>query len=177
MLPVVENLHKNGNHHVSHARSGWFLFWLLMLACFHVGAQAPATPPAVTDPAAVAVAPASAPAAPASLVATPPAPTVAAPAAAAMPALPAPMTRPGMVPTDTINGADTAWMMTSTALVLLMTLPGIALFMAAWCARKMFSTQWPRCRDLSVVSLLGLLWAILGVHPWQRNAGSLYRRH
>ena len=29
---------------------------------------------------------------------------------------------------DTINGADTAWIMVSTALVLFMTLPGLALF-------------------------------------------------
>jgi hypothetical protein len=28
-----------------------------------------------------------------------------------------------------INGADTAWMLTSTVLVLFMTLPGLALFM------------------------------------------------
>ena len=41
---------------------------------------------------------------------------------------PPPPSKPGLVGQDTINGADTAWMMTSTALVLLMTLPGIALF-------------------------------------------------
>ena len=35
---------------------------------------------------------------------------------------------PTVVAQSTINAADTAWMMTSTALVLLMTLPGIALF-------------------------------------------------
>ena len=39
-----------------------------------------------------------------------------------------PLTQPGRVGVGTINGADTGWMMTSTALVLLMTLPGIALF-------------------------------------------------
>ena len=32
---------------------------------------------------------------------------------------------------DVINGADTAWIMTSTALVLFMTLPGLALFYEA----------------------------------------------
>ena len=30
---------------------------------------------------------------------------------------------------DTIVGADTAWILTATALVLLMTLPGLALFL------------------------------------------------
>ena len=29
---------------------------------------------------------------------------------------------------DEINGADTAWMLTSTALVLFMTIPGLSLF-------------------------------------------------
>ena len=33
--------------------------------------------------------------------------------------------------TDTINGADTAWMLTCTALVLIMT-PGLAFFTEAW---------------------------------------------
>ena len=47
--------------------------------------------------------------------------------AAAAPA-PMPLTQPGWVSVGTINDADTSWMMTSTALVLLMTLPGIALF-------------------------------------------------
>ena len=35
---------------------------------------------------------------------------------------------PGLVPVSQISAADTAWVMVSTALVLLMTLPGIALF-------------------------------------------------
>ena len=37
---------------------------------------------------------------------------------------------------DSLNGADTAWIMASTALVLFMTLPGLALFTAAWCAAR-----------------------------------------
>ncbi|WP_066269384.1 ammonium transporter [Hydrogenophaga palleronii] len=44
--------------------------------------------------------------------------------ASAAPAL----TAPGLVDAGTVQGADTAWLMVSTALVLLMTLPGIALF-------------------------------------------------
>ena len=31
-----------------------------------------------------------------------------------------------------IDGADTAWIMTSTALVLFMTIPGLSLFYVAW---------------------------------------------
>ena len=41
-----------------------------------------------------------------------------------------------LVPQGSLNGADTAWLMTSTALVLLMTLPGIALFYAGMVRRK-----------------------------------------
>ena len=55
-------------------------------------------------------------------------------AGAAVPS--APLTRPGLVSADTLSAADTAWMMTSTALVLLMTLPGIALFYAGMVRKK-----------------------------------------
>jgi len=56
--------------------------------------------------------------------------------AGSVPAALAPLSKPGLVDISTINGADTAWMMTSTALVLLMTLPGIALFYAGMVRRK-----------------------------------------
>ena len=46
------------------------------------------------------------------------------------------LTRPAMVPAGRLSGADTAWMMTATALVLLMTLPGVALFYAGMVRRK-----------------------------------------
>ena len=51
------------------------------------------------------------------------------------PAIAAPLTRPALVAQDTVNAAHTGWMMTSTALVLLMTLPGIALFYAGMVRR------------------------------------------
>ena len=44
--------------------------------------------------------------------------------------------QPQWVPFDSIRTADTAWMMTATALVLFMTLPGIALFYAGMVRRK-----------------------------------------
>ncbi len=53
-------------------------------------------------------------------------PDVAAAQVTNAPAAAAPLSRPSVVSADTISAADTAWMMTSTALVLLMTLPGIA---------------------------------------------------
>ena len=37
-----------------------------------------------------------------------------------------------------LNGANTAWILTSTALVLLMTLPGLALFYGGLVRKKMY---------------------------------------
>ena len=37
---------------------------------------------------------------------------------------------------DALSGADTAWILTSTALVLFMTIPGLSLFYGGWFARK-----------------------------------------
>lgn len=43
---------------------------------------------------------------------------------------------PHVVPVHQINAANTSWMLTSTALVLLMTVPGLALFYAGDGAQK-----------------------------------------
>ncbi|MES2584876.1 MAG: ammonium transporter [Pseudomonadota bacterium] len=73
---------------------------------------------------------------------------------------PAALTRPGLVAQDSINGADTAWMMTSTALVLLMTLPGIALFYGGMVRKKnVLNTM--ACVVASA-ALVSLLWFAVG---------------
>src|SRR5689334_7195151 len=72
----------------------------------------PAAPAAAAPAAAAPAADAAAPAAPAAAATAAPA---AAPAAAAAPA-------------PTPNKGDTAWMITATAFVILMTIPGLALF-------------------------------------------------
>jgi Amt family ammonium transporter len=61
---------------------------------------------------------------------------------------------------DGINAADTAWMMTSTALVLLMTLPGIALFYGGMVRKK--SVINTMASVVSVAALLSLLWFAVG---------------
>src|SRR3984957_20344636 len=61
------------------------------------------------------------------------APAAAAPATAA--AAPAP-TEPFLVTSDKISGGDTAWMLTSTALVLMMCIPGLALFYGGMVRKK-----------------------------------------
>ncbi len=123
------------------------------LAFHQVHAQAPG--PEVATSAAMPAPMASA----AEAVAPPPVAAVAAPAAAIPPA-PAPLKAPGLVGTDTINGADTAWMMTSTALVLLMTLPGIALFYAGMVRRK--SVLSVMACVVATCAIVSLLWFLVG---------------
>ncbi len=72
---------------------------------------------------------------------------------------PAP-TQPMLVAADTLNGADTAWLLTATALVLLMTLPGIALFYAGMVRRK--SVLNTMASVLAVAALVSLLWFAVG---------------
>src|SRR5665213_2275075 len=80
---------------------------MLLAGAAHAQDAAPAPPAAATE------------AAPASATATP-----AAPAAAATPAPPK------------IDSGDTAWMLTSSALVLMMTIPGLALFYGGMVRKK-----------------------------------------
>ncbi len=70
------------------------------------------------------------------------------------------MTQPGRVAVATLNGADTAWMMTSTALVLLMTLPGIALFYGGMVRRK--SVLNVMACVVAICALVSLLWFAVG---------------
>ena len=72
----------------------------------------------------------------------------------------APMTQPGWVGTETINSADTAWMMTATALVLLMTLPGIALFYGGMVRRK--SVLNVMACVVAICAIVSLLWFAVG---------------
>jgi Amt family ammonium transporter len=92
-------------------------------------AQTPnAAPPATTSPAASPMAPASpAPAAPAA--------TTAVPAAAPAPATP-PACDANHLTVCTPNNGDTAWMLASVALVLMMTVPGLGLFYGGMVRKK-----------------------------------------
>jgi ammonium transporter, Amt family len=96
------------------------------------------------------------------------APAIAAPKpAASVPA--APITRPTLVAQDTLNGADTAWMMTSTALVLLMTLPGIALFYAGM-VRKKSVINTMAC-VVAIAAIVSILWFAVG-YSWAFTPGN-----
>jgi ammonium transporter, Amt family len=73
---------------------------------------------------------------------------------------PEPLTHPALVAFDAINAADTAWMMTSTALVLLMTLPGIALFYGGMVRRK--SVINTMASVVAIAALVSLIWFAVG---------------
>ncbi|MFZ2309693.1 MAG: ammonium transporter [Rhodoferax sp.] len=73
---------------------------------------------------------------------------------------PAPLIHPTLVAQETLNAADTAWMMTSTALVLLMTLPGIALFYGGMVRKKnVLNTM---ASVVAAAALVSLLWFAVG---------------
>lgn len=70
-----------------------------------------------------------------------------------------------------INGADTAWMTVATALVLMMTIPGLALFYSGMVRKKnVLATM---AQSLAAVALISILWvafgyslAFVGDGPW-----------
>src|SRR5881409_3984706 len=104
-------------------------------------------------------APAASPAAPAPAAAAPAAaPAAGAPAAA--PAAPPAPTKPELVDGAKINSGDTAWMLSSTALVLLMTIPGLALFYGGMVRKKnVLATV---MQSFAITCLVTLLWIIVG---------------
>jgi Amt family ammonium transporter len=59
-----------------------------------------------------------------------------------------------------IDAADTAWMMTATALVLMMTVPGLALFYAGMVRKKnVLATM---AQSFVSIAIVSVLWAIVG---------------
>jgi Amt family ammonium transporter len=61
---------------------------------------------------------------------------------------------------DELSGADTAWVLTSTALVLMMTLPGLALFYGGLVRSKNILSVLMQC--LISAGLMGVLWIVVG---------------
>ena len=97
-------------------------------------------------------APAATPAAPAAAPAATPAPS-AAPATATAPAASA-------APAPTPNKGDTAWMLTSTALVLMMSVPALALFYGGMVRSKNMLSM--LMQVFVVFSLIVVLWCVYG---------------
>lgn len=82
------------------------------------------------------------------------------PAAATAAPSPAPVAAPAAAPTPTPHKGDTAWMLTATALVILMTVPGLALFYGGMVRSKnMLSVL---MQVFATFALLTVLWFIYG---------------
>ena len=79
--------------------------------------------------------------------------------AAAAPSEPA-MTAPMLVSASKINAGDTAWMLTATALVLLMTIPGLALFYTGMVRKK--NVLGTIAQSFVTVGLATVIWVIIG---------------
>ncbi len=91
------------------------------------------------------------------------------------------ITRPTPVPFAQINAGDTAWMISASALVLLMTVPGLALFYAGMVRKKnMLATM---AQSFATCALVTVLWFVVGYSiafmpgtPWLGDLSSLFMR-
>ncbi|NDY90520.1 ammonium transporter [Ideonella sp. TBM-1] len=124
-----------------------------------VSAPLPALSQAASEPAAPASTAAStAVVAPEAQVSPP-----ASPAASAAP-LNAPATAPSPFPSNVpvaqLSAGDTAWMIAASALVLLMTLPGLALFYAGMVRKK--NILGTMAQVIAICSLVSVLWLVCG---------------
>jgi ammonium transporter, Amt family len=86
---------------------------------------------------------------------------------------------PAFAETPEINAADTAWMIVATALVLMMTIPGLALFYSGMVRKKnVLATM---AQSLAAVAIISILWvafgyslAFVGDGPWLGNLDRLF---
>ncbi|HEX8010500.1 MAG TPA: ammonium transporter [Casimicrobiaceae bacterium] len=96
-------------------------------------------------------------------------PSAAAPAAEAKPgeaakaeaaAAPSAPDTPQLIAADKISSGDTAWMLTSTALVLLMTIPGLGLFYGGMVRKK--NVLATLMQSFAITCLVTVLWVVVG---------------
>ena len=67
---------------------------------------------------------------------------------------------PAFAQAQTVSRADTAWMIVATALVLMMTIPGLALFYSGMVRKKnVLATM---AQSLAAVSMISILWVAFG---------------
>ena len=89
-----------------------------------------------------------------------------APAAAAAASAP---TGPFLMSVDKISAGDTAWMLTSTALVLMMAIPGLALFYGGMVRKK--NVLATLMQTFAITCVVTLLWWLIG-YSWAFTPGS-----
>src|SRR5712691_11697717 len=112
--------------------------------------------------------------------ADPPADTTSAPAATSAPAPaaapaapPAPSTaEPSVILNSQINSGDTAWMLASMALVLMMTVPGLALFYGGMVRKK--NVLATLMQSFAVCCLVTILWWVVGYSLAFTPGGTAY---
>ena len=85
----------------------------------------------------------------------------------------------GALAQDQMSGGDTAWIITATALVLFMTMPGLALFYAGLVRSKNVLSVLMQC--FGIASLISLIWMVIGYsiafgdgNPWWGGFGKLF---
>jgi Amt family ammonium transporter len=110
-----------------------------------------------------------APASAAASAATAPAADASAATAAPAAAAPAAPTEPVLIGADKINSGDTAWMLASTALVLLMTIPGLALFYGGMVRKKNILAT--LMQSFAITCVVSILWWVIG-YSWAFTPGS-----
>ncbi len=88
---------------------------------------------------------------------------------------------PALAQAPTIDAADTAWMITATTLVLLMTIPGLALFYAGLVRKK--NVLGTMAQSLSAVMVVSIAWVVAaysltfsGDGAWLGNLDRLFLR-
>ena len=70
---------------------------------------------------------------------------------------------------DKISSGDTAWMLTSTALVLMMTIPGLALFYGGMVRKK--NVLATLMQSFAITCVVTLLWWLIG-YSWAFTPGN-----
>jgi ammonium transporter, Amt family len=80
-------------------------------------------------------------------------------------------TAPFLAGADKINSGDTAWMLTSTALVLLMTIPGLALFYGGMVRRK--NVLATLMQSFACTCVVSILWWLVE-YSWAFTPGSAF---
>ncbi len=78
---------------------------------------------------------------------------------------------PAVVFADEVNGADTAWVLTSTALVLFMTLPGLALFYSGLVRAKNALSVLMQC--FAIACTVSIIWMVIAYGLAFGDGGSL----
>ena len=102
---------------------------------------------------------------------TPPAEAAVTEAAAPAEAAPAEAAPAEAAAAPMINSGDTAWMLTSTALVLLMTIPGVAMFYGGMVRKKnVLATM---AQSFAVTALVTVLWMAVGYSLVFTDGGGL----